>query len=75
MKPSNTTAQAWSGLYESAAPSSRGVNLMGLAEVAERRDDHDEAVQLLDQAADLFQQHGAQLYLKQVLAKKDILKA
>ena len=43
--------------------------------MAERRDDHDEAVQLLDQAADLFQQHGAQLYLKQVLTKKDILKA
>ncbi len=56
-------------------PVEQGRNLQGLAEVAERRDNHQEAVQLLDRAAALFQEHGAQLYLGQVLAKKDILKA
>ena len=34
-----------------------------------------EAMRLPDQAGDLFQRHGAQRYLRQVLAKKDILKA
>jgi tetratricopeptide (TPR) repeat protein len=56
-------------------PIEQGRNLQGLAEVAERRDGHQEAAQLLDRAAALFQEHGAQLYLGQVLAKKDILKA
>ena len=41
----------------------------------ERRDNHQETVQFLDKAAALFQEHGAQLYLRQVLAKKDILGA
>ena len=56
-------------------PVEQGRNLQGLAEVAERRDNHQEAVQLLDRAAALFQEHGAQLYLGQVLAKKEILGA
>ena len=37
--------------------------------------DHQEAVQLLDRAAALFQEHGAQLYLGQVLDKKESLGA
>ena len=56
-------------------PVEQGRCLQGLAEVAELRDNHQEAVQLLDRAAALFQEHGAQLYLGQVLAKKEILGA
>ena len=56
-------------------PIEQGRNLQGLAEVAELRANHQEAVKLLDRAAALFQEHGAQLYLGQVLAKKDILRA
>jgi tetratricopeptide (TPR) repeat protein len=47
----------------------------GLADVAERRGDHAQAMQHLDRAGALFSQHGAKLYLDQVLAKKEILKA
>ncbi|MEZ4501029.1 MAG: protein kinase [Dehalococcoidia bacterium] len=47
----------------------------GLAEVAERRGDHALAMQHLDAAGELFSRHGARLYLDQVLAKKEILKA
>jgi tetratricopeptide (TPR) repeat protein len=47
----------------------------GLAEVAERRGDHALAMQHLDAAGELFAKHGAKLYLDQVLAKKEILKA
>ncbi|MEZ4503460.1 MAG: protein kinase [Dehalococcoidia bacterium] len=47
----------------------------GLAEVAERRGDHALAMQHLDAAGELFSRHGAKLYLDQVLAKKEILKA
>jgi tetratricopeptide (TPR) repeat protein len=49
--------------------------LQGLAEVAERRGDHAQAMPHLDRAATLFSQHNAKLYLDQVLAKKQILKA
>jgi hypothetical protein len=56
-------------------PVEQGRNLQGLAEVAERRGRHVEAVGYLDRAAALFQQHGTTLYLRQVLAKKEILKA
>jgi class 3 adenylate cyclase len=42
----------------------------GLADVAVRRDGTAEAMRHLDQAAELFQQHGAKLYLDQVIAKK-----
>jgi hypothetical protein len=45
----------------------QGRCLQGLAEVAKRRGRHREAA--------LFQQYGATLYLRQVLAKKEILKA
>ncbi len=55
-------------------PVEQGRCLQGLAEVAEQRGDRAEATLLLDRAAALFQEHGAQLYLRQVLAKKDILK-
>lgn len=47
----------------------------GLAEVAERRGNHALAMEHLDRAAALFSEHGAKLYLDQVLAKKEILKA
>ena len=56
-------------------PVEQGRCLQGLAEVAERRCNRAEAVQLLNRAAALFRQHGAQLYLGQVLAKKDLLRA
>jgi len=56
-------------------PVEAGRCLQGLAEVAERRGQHAEAVGHLDRAVALFQQHGANLYLGQVLAKKEILRA
>ena len=50
-------------------------NLQGLADVAEARGDHALAMQQLDTAGALFAQYGAKLYLDQVLAKKQFLKA
>ena len=47
----------------------------GLADVAERRGDLEAAREHLDAAGALFAQHGAKLYLDQVLAKKQFLKA
>ena len=48
----------------------------GLAEVAERRGDLETARAHLDAAGALFAQHGgARLYLDQVLAKKQVLRA
>jgi hypothetical protein len=47
----------------------------GLAEVAERRNEHALAMEHLDAAAAKFVEYGAKLYLDQVLAKKQILKA
>ena len=47
----------------------------GLADVAERRGDIEAAREHLDAAGALFAQHGARLYLDQVLAKKQFLKA
>ena len=49
--------------------------LQGLAEVAERRGDLDAAREHLGGAAAKFADHGAKLYLDQVLAKKEFLKA
>ncbi len=56
-------------------PIEQGRNLQGLAEIAERRGQRREQMQYLDRAAALFQRYGATLYLKQVLAKKVLLKA
>ena len=56
-------------------PVEAGRCLQGLAEVAERRGDHEQAMEHLDRAGELFSRHGAKLYLDQVLAKKEILKA
>jgi len=42
----------------------------GLAEVAEQRGQTSEALQHLDKAASLFQEHGAKLYLDRAIAKK-----
>ena len=47
----------------------------GLADVAELRGDHATAMQHLDAAGALFSQYGTKLYLDQVLAKKEFLKA
>ena len=47
----------------------------GLAEVAERRSDFEAARTHLDTAGALFAKHGTKLYLDQVLAKKQMLKA
>ena len=52
-----------------------GRNLCGLEEVAERRGDHALAMEHLDAAGALFAKRGAKLYLDQVIAKKEILKA
>jgi tetratricopeptide (TPR) repeat protein len=57
------------------APVEQGRCLPGLSEIADQRGDRAEAGKLLDQAMELFQRHGAQLYLRQVLSKKEILKA
>lgn len=46
-----------------------------LVEVALARGDHAVATQHLDAAGELFNQHGAELYLDQVLAKQESLKA
>ena len=56
-------------------PVEAGRCLQGLADVADRRGDHALASQHHDAAAELFIEHGAKLYLDQVLAKKEILKA
>ena len=56
-------------------PVEAGRCLQALAEVADRRGEHDEAMEYLDRAGELFSRHGAKLYLDQVLAKKEILKA
>ena len=49
--------------------------LQGLADVAEARGDHALALEHLDGAAAKFAEYGAKLYLDQVLAKKEFLKA
>jgi tetratricopeptide (TPR) repeat protein len=49
--------------------------LNGLARVAKRRGRQDEAMQHLDRAAGIFEQHGAQLYLDQVRSQRDSLVA
>jgi class 3 adenylate cyclase len=51
-------------------PIEAGRCLQGLAEVAERRGNTAEAMRLLDQAGELFRQHGAKLYLDQVITRK-----
>ena len=68
------------GLEWASSPAVRfevdaGRCLQGLAEVAERRGQHLEAMQHLDAAGALFAKHGAKLYLDQVIARKQILKA
>ena len=49
--------------------------LQGRADVAEARGDHALALEHLDGAAAKFAEYGAKLYLDQVLAKKEFLKA
>ncbi len=52
-----------------------GHNLQGLADVAERRAEQQQAMEHRDTAGELFSRHGAKRYLDQVLAKKQILRA
>jgi tetratricopeptide (TPR) repeat protein len=49
--------------------------LEGLAEVATRRGEREQAMEYLDRAGKLFSRHGARLYLDQVLAKQVRLRA
>jgi tetratricopeptide (TPR) repeat protein len=56
-------------------PVEEGRNLQGLAEVVERRGEREQAMEYLDRAGELFSRHGAKLYLDEVLAKKEILRA
>ncbi len=56
-------------------PVEQGRNLQGLAEVAELRGEQQQAMEYLDRAGELFSRYGAKLYLDQVLAKKQMLKA
>ena len=60
---------------QQGCPIELGRNLQGFAAIAERRGNADEARGHLDRAGDLFSRHGAKLYLDQVIAKKEILKA
>jgi predicted ATPase len=48
---------------------------LGLSAVAERRNNHGDALACLERAGELFARHGIKLFLDQVIAKKDILKA
>ncbi|MEZ4552299.1 MAG: protein kinase [Dehalococcoidia bacterium] len=52
-----------------------GQCLLGLAEVAERRGDHDRALELLDRAGELFARIEAKYFLDKVIARKEVLKA
>ena len=47
----------------------------GLADVAERRGEREQAIEHFDPAGEPFSRHGTKLYLDQVLAKTQILKA
>jgi class 3 adenylate cyclase len=51
-------------------PIEAGRCVQGLAEIAERRGNTAEAMRLLDQAGERFRQHGAKLYLDQVISRK-----
>ena len=47
----------------------------GLAAVADRAGWREQALEFLDRAGQLFSRHGAKLYLDQVLAEKETLRA
>ena len=68
-------ARVSEGAERERCPVEHGRNLQGLAEVAERRGEQQQAREHLDRAGELFSRHGAKLYLDQVLAKKQILQA
>jgi tetratricopeptide (TPR) repeat protein len=56
-------------------PVELGRSYAALATVSEANGDADGARELLDLAGELLSKHGAKLYLDQVIAKKEILKA
>ena len=51
-------------------PVEQGRNLQGLAEVAERRGEPQQALEHLQRAGELFSRHSAKLYLDEVIARK-----
>jgi predicted ATPase len=67
------TGLAWA--ERERCPVEQGRCLQGMAETAVRRGEHQEAAQLLDRAAALFEQYGALLYLRQVRAAIELLPA
>jgi class 3 adenylate cyclase len=62
--------QALAWCERERCPIEAGRCLQGLAEIADRRGDSAEAMELLDRAGELFRQHGAKFYLDQVITKK-----
>ncbi len=69
------TGHEWASRPEVRCVLDAGRCHQGLAEVAERRGQHLEAMQHLDAAGELFATHGAKLYLDQVIAEKQVLGA
>ena len=56
-------------------PLDEGRTHLGLADIAEHRGNHPDALDHLEAAGAIFARHGLTYYLNQVLAKKEILKA
>ena len=56
-------------------PLDEGRSHLGLADIAEHRGNHPDALDHLEAAGAIFARHGLTYYLNQVLAKKEILKA
>lgn len=68
-----TTGLEWATQWDIEIRIAR--NRYELAAVAERRGDHALATEQLDDAGALFAKRGAKLYLDQVIAKKQVLRA
>jgi len=66
-------AEAWA--RREGAPIYLGRALLGLAELEQQEGSHETALETLDDAGELLSRHGARMYLDEVIAKKEILKA
>ena len=62
---------AWA--EQERVPIEQGRCLQGLAEIAGRRGQRDDALGYLDRAIALFEQYEAKLYLDQARVKRDVL--